>query len=89
MIKLADGSDVYSKKRLKQKLQERYTNYIFFANVEGRDDVIRFRNMAEYIVSKQRDIKGNDAECEAERIVTTAETGVMPIISNERISQSM
>ncbi len=38
MIKLADGSDVYNKKRLKQKLQERYTNYIFFANVEGRED---------------------------------------------------
>ncbi len=30
MIKHADESDVYSKKRLKQKLQERYTNYIFF-----------------------------------------------------------
>ena len=57
--------------------------------LKGEKIVICFRNMAEYIVSKQRDIKGNDAECEAERIVTTAETGVMPIISNERISQSM
>lgn len=36
---------VYSIKRLKQKLQEHYKECIFFAEVEGRSNVVCFRNM--------------------------------------------
>ncbi len=65
---------------------ELYT--FFFANVEGREDVICFRNMVEYIVSKQRDIKGNDAECEAERIVTMAAEIIKEEIRNKVYDQT-
>ncbi len=45
MVEFSKGSDVYSIKRLKQKIQEHYKEYIFFATVEGRDNVVCFKNM--------------------------------------------
>ncbi len=50
--------------------------------------MICFRNMAEYILSKQRDMKGNDAECEAERIVTVAAEIIKDEIKNEVYNQT-
>ena len=74
MAEFSDGSNVYSMKRLKQKLQEHYQDYIFFANIEGRDNVICFRNMAEYVINQKWQSKRNDTECEAEHIVTIPAT---------------
>ena len=51
MTELSDGSGVYTIKRMKQKLQEHYKEHIFFANVEGRENVVCFRNMAKLMKS--------------------------------------
>ena len=40
------GADVYTVKRIKQKLQERYKENIFFAELGVRKNVVRFKNMA-------------------------------------------
>ena len=58
-------------KILKQKLEHYQITY-FFANVEGRDNVVCFRNMAEYIINQQWHAKRNDTECEAEHIMAMA-----------------
>ena len=51
MVEFAESSEVYSVKRLKQKLQEHYKEFIFFAEVEGRGNVACFRNIAKYIIN--------------------------------------
>ena len=51
MVEFSGGSDVYTLKRLKQKLHEQYEEFIFIAEVEGRGTVLCFRNMASYTVN--------------------------------------
>ena len=53
MVEFSDGGDVYTIKRLKQKLQEHYKEHIFFAYVEGRENVVCFKNMAMYIINEK------------------------------------
>ena len=72
MTAFSDGSDVYTNKRLKQKLQEHYQEHIFFANVEGRENVICFRNMAKFIINEKWQSSRKSKEDEAECIITTA-----------------
>lgn len=73
MAEFSRGSETYSPKRLKQKVQEHYKQFIFFAEIEGRRNVVCFRNMANYIINGpwHSDKKG-DIEDEAGRIVTAA-----------------
>ena len=42
MEEFSNESEVYSIKRLKQKLQDHYKEFIFFAEVEGHDSVVCF-----------------------------------------------
>ena len=51
MAEFSDGSEIYSIKRFKQKLQEHYGDSIFFAEVGGRDNVICFKDLAKHIVN--------------------------------------
>ena len=46
MTEFSGRSDVYTPKRFKQKLHEYYEDFIFFAEVEGRGNVLCFRKMA-------------------------------------------
>ena len=73
MKEISDNSEVYTVKRLKQKLQEHYKEFIFFAKVEGHGSVVCFMNMAKYIINEKwySDKKAN-IEDEAERIMITA-----------------
>ena len=45
------SNDVYSVKRLKQKLQDKYKDFIFFAEVQGRKNVVYLRNVADFIIN--------------------------------------
>ena len=73
MKEISDNSEVYTIKRLKQKLQEHYKEFIFFAEVEGRSNVVCFKDMAKYIINeKWHSEKKANIEDEAERIVITA-----------------
>ena len=49
MKEISDNSEINTIKRLKQKLQEHYKEFIFFAEVEGYSNVLCFKNMAKYI----------------------------------------
>lgn len=73
MKEISDNSEVYTVKRLKQKLLDHYKEFIFFAEVEGRGNVVCFKNMAKYIINeKWYSEKKANIEDEAERIVITA-----------------
>lgn len=72
MVEFSDGDDVYTVKRLKQKLQEHYKEHIFFANVEGHENVVCFKNMAKYIINEKWQSSRNSTEDKAEWIVSTA-----------------
>ena len=74
MVEFADGDGdgVYTIKRMKQKLQEHYKEHIFFANVEGRENVVCFKNMAKYIINEKWQSSKNSMEDKAEWIVSTA-----------------
>ena len=73
MIELSDGSEVYSVKWLKQKLHEHYEDLIFFAEVDGRGNVLCFKNMANFIVNdKWYSERKKDTKEELERIVIAA-----------------
>ena len=50
MSEMAGVESVYSVKRLKQKLQEKYGNKLYFAEMDGRANVVCFQNMVDYIV---------------------------------------
>ena len=45
------GADVYTEKRIKKKLQERYKENIFFAKFSGQKNAVCFKKMAELIIS--------------------------------------
>ena len=72
MVEFSDGGDVYTIKRFKQKLQEHYKEHIFFANVEGRENVVCFKNMAMYIINEKWQSSRNSMEDKAAWIVSTA-----------------
>ncbi len=71
MLEFSGGSaDVYTIKRLKQKVQEHYEDFVFFAEVEGRGTVLCFKNTASYIINdKWYSERKQDIEEEARRIV--------------------
>ena len=74
MIEFSGGShDVSSVKRLKQKVQDRYKDFVFFGEVERHSNVVCFRNMARYIINeKWCTEKKEGIEDEADRIVSAA-----------------
>lgn len=73
MVELAGESEVYSSKRLKQKLKEQYEGYAFFAEIEGRSNVLCFKNMVEYIINeKWYSERKASTKDDAERIVIAA-----------------
>ena len=53
MIEFSGGTQVYTVKRLKQKLQEHYKEFIYFSEIEGRGNVLCFRNMVKYFVNEK------------------------------------
>jgi len=72
MKEISDNSEVYTVKRLKQKLQEHYKEFIFFAEVEGHGNVVCFKNMTQCIINENwYSEKKAKIEDEAEHIVTT------------------
>ena len=74
VIDIAGGSnDVYPVKRLKQKLQDKYKDFIFFAEVQGRKNVVCLRNMADFIINdKWYEAKKQNIQDKSERIIACA-----------------
>ena len=51
MLEISAGNEVYTIKRLKQKLQEYYGYFNFFAEYKGRNNIVCFWNTANYIIN--------------------------------------
>ena len=74
------SDEVYSVKKIKQKLQEKYKENIFFAEVSRRKNVVSIRSMHDWIISNQwYDNKRQNADDEVKHIFETA----AKIIKNE------
>ena len=68
-----ENEDVYSAKRLKQKLQDRYRDHLFSAEVNEKENAVCFRDMASLIINdKWYEAKRDNVEDESERIVLVA-----------------
>ncbi len=65
--------EVYSAKSLKQKLTDKYGEHVFFAEIQGRKNVVCFRDMANFIISQifHSEKKRNPDE-EIHHIITSA-----------------
>ena len=73
MKELTNSEDVYSRKWLKEKLQEKYGESLFFATVDGRVDVVCFRDTVKYIINDQwYQNRHENIEEEVKRIVKQA-----------------
>ena len=84
MVK-ACGADVYTVKRIKQKLQEFYQENIFFSELSGRKNVVYFKTMAELIKSDEWYSNGkSDKADEARRIIQKAAKLVKYSIRNKQ-----
>ena len=65
--------NVYTTKYLKKKLQARYGDNVYFAEVKGRKNVTCFRNVCSFIISdKWYDERNKDPEKDSKRIVKMA-----------------
>ena len=68
-----ENEDVYSVNKLKQKLQDRYTDHLFFAEVNGRKNLICFCDMASLIIKDTwYEDKWGNIKDESERIELAA-----------------
>ena len=76
MIEIVGGENeykVYSTKWLKTKLQQKFGDHVFFSEVNGKSNVVCFRNMANTIINdKLCEDKNCNIDDETKRIVTTA-----------------
>ena len=62
------------KKRLKQKLEEKYGDFLMFSEIDGKRNVVCFRHTANYIISQRYyDEKSSDPVEESFRVIKTAE----------------
>ena len=70
---VTNSEDIYTRKWLKTKLKEKFADSIFFAELQGKADVVCFRDAAGYLINdKWYEIRKNDVEEEAERVVKQA-----------------
>ena len=73
MVELCGEEKAYSSKWLKNRLKARYKERVYFAELNGKPNVVCFRNIADYLLSdKWYNSRKESMEDEAERIVLTA-----------------
>ena len=53
MSEFADGDDTYSTKWLKQKLIDRYKDLMYFAEIDGRPNIVCFRTTTSSIINEK------------------------------------
>ena len=51
MTEMAGDESVYSVKRIKQKLQEKYGEKLYFAEIDGRSNVVCFQGMVDFFLN--------------------------------------
>ena len=87
MSEMAGDDEVYCKKTLKAKLVEKYGQHIYFSEIDGRNDVICFRNMANFILTdKWYSGKKDNIDDESQRIVAAAAKLILAEIREHEFS---
>ena len=51
MTKCRNSHEIYTRKWLKTKLKNKYGEWIFFAELQGKTDAVCFRDSAEFLVN--------------------------------------
>ena len=51
MERFSESNEAYSTKWLKKKLQDRYSDHLCFAEINGRKNVLCFKNMPNCIIN--------------------------------------
>ena len=51
MERFSELNEAYSTKRLIKKLKNRYSNHLYFAEINGSENVLCFKNMANCIIN--------------------------------------
>ena len=78
MMSADDIDDVYSREYLKELLQNKYGNHIYFASRPGRDDVVGFSNFCDLVLHNKFFSDKNEGDgSEAERLVQKAAALIM------------
>ena len=87
MERFFESNEAYSTKWLKKKLKDRYSDHLLFAEINGRKNVLCFKNMTIYIINEKwyekRQINVDD---ESKRIVITAAKLIREEIRNIKLS---
>ena len=90
MSEMAGDEDVYSVKRFKQKLKDKYGNKLYFAEIDGRSNVVCFRDMVDYFLNDLLQGEGKtDNHKNAEKIVVTAAKVIMSEIREKEYDMSV
>ena len=53
MAEFAAGEDIYSAKWLKQKLTDRYGKSLYFAEIDGRPNIVCFKSSTSSIINEK------------------------------------
>ena len=86
MERFSESNEAYSTKRLKKKLKDGYSDHLYFAEINGRKNVLCFKNMANYIINENWYEKRQINDDEAKRIVITAAKLIREEIRNIKLS---
>ena len=90
MAEMVGNDSVYSLKRLKQKLQEKFKEQLYFTEIDGRANVVCFQDMVDFIVNDAwyEERERNKAK-DAERIIVTAAKLIMAEIREKKYDISI
>ena len=72
IVEYADGKDVYGVQYIKKLLSDRYQDHISFCCEPGRENILYFKQMADYLINTKYRERGNTTEEESQRIITLA-----------------
>ena len=66
------NGDIYCRKYLKKLLKDKYSHHIFFSERPGKDTLIYFHDMANFIINDKFKEKKQEVDDEARRIIEAA-----------------
>jgi hypothetical protein len=88
MIGMVDSETVYTTKWLKKKLKDKYKDHIFFAELNGKSDVVCLKDTASLIINNAwYEAREKDAKKDSERIIKTAAKLILADIRTTKIDK--
>ena len=90
MVELSQDGNTYSVKTLKTKLKEHYIDFIYFAEIEGKPNIVCFRDTINHIInSTWYEGKKENRHDEATRIIKMAAKIIRSDIRDSRYDSSV